>query len=112
MRILLDTNILVFAHNTHSSYHAKAKKVVLAVLDGKIAGYVTPQKHLLGYGFMGNKITNFNHREHRVSVENTEIQLIENYKVKFFFCELIFMNSVISVVFPIFRRKQLDFLRN
>jgi toxin-antitoxin system PIN domain toxin len=49
MKTLLDTNILVFAHNNDSPYHAKAKRIIADALDEKIAAYVTSQNLLEFY---------------------------------------------------------------
>jgi predicted nucleic acid-binding protein len=43
MKILLDTNILVHAHNRASQFHRKAADIIKKALQGEIEAYITPQ---------------------------------------------------------------------
>jgi uncharacterized protein len=52
--ILLDTNILVFAHHKGSQYHSKASCILLASLQGSIRACISGQNLLELFSVMSN----------------------------------------------------------
>jgi toxin-antitoxin system PIN domain toxin len=51
----IDTNVLVYATNSDSKEHIKAKKLVTEVLEGKIDGVITYQNLTEFYAVVTNK---------------------------------------------------------
>lgn len=41
--ILLDTNVLIYATDTRSEYHEPSKRIVDAVIEGRLRGVILPQ---------------------------------------------------------------------
>lgn len=52
--VLFDSNILVFAHNTASPFHSKAKKLLLSAVDGSLNAVLAPQNLLEFYSIITN----------------------------------------------------------
>jgi len=70
MRVLLDTNILVHAHNRASPHQAKAGELLKKALQGEIEAYISPQVIYELFAV----ITDFRRVEHPIPVEEaTEI---------------------------------------
>ncbi|MGB9694167.1 MAG: type II toxin-antitoxin system VapC family toxin [Fervidobacterium sp.] len=65
MKILLDTNILVHAHNKASQYQKKAADVIRRALKGEFEGFIAPQ---ILYEFFA-VVTNPKRVEHPLSVD-------------------------------------------
>ena len=53
-KILLDTNLLVFAHNRGSQHYSKASCILVASLQGGLKAYVSSQNLLEFYSVMTN----------------------------------------------------------
>ncbi len=53
-KILLDTNLLVFAHNKGSAHYSNASCILVASLQGELKGYLSTQNLLEFYSVMTN----------------------------------------------------------
>lgn len=52
--ILIDTNILVYAHNADSDLNRTAKRLILDAIDGKVESCITPQNLLEFFSIITN----------------------------------------------------------
>ena len=60
MKMLIDTNILVYAHNIDSPYHRQSKGIIRRAIEGGFTGYLSIQNMVEFFNVITNpkRVTN------------------------------------------------------